>query len=69
VSFKNEGLTVEVILTPNEMKQYVFMHYLLIGMNINRRGYKLLRVSVTKSGYEATRKTTKLVSESVKCIS
>lgn len=60
------------------------MHYLLLWMNGNRRGYNLIHVSVTqcgyeaiskaikliqKSGYEATRKTLKLVTVSVKCIS
>jgi len=45
------------------------MHYLLIWMNANRRGYKVIRISVMKCGYEATRKMIKLVPEPVKCIS
>ena len=40
-----------------EWDETILMHYLLIWMNVNRRGYKLIWVSVMKYGYEATRKT------------
>lgn len=60
VSFKNEGSAAEGYFD-TEWDETIFMHYLLIVMKVNRRGYKLIRVSVTKCGYEATRKTIKLV--------